>query len=113
MYFEPKDVFNINILLEFSFRWEHKPFHHPFKFNSLQCDIIYSIPMILHVMFYISAPAENKVPVGHIPRNLEDEGFFIGEPAKVSLSTLSKMENRILASDKDVRNLVYLSVACY
>jgi hypothetical protein len=54
------------------------------------------------------APAENKVPVGIIPRNLEDEGFFIGELPRVPLATLSKMENRILASEKEVRKKIFL-----
>ena len=53
-------------------------------------------------MFYKQALPESKVPVGNIPRNLEDEGFFIGNAPRVALSTLSKMENRILASDKEV-----------
>ena len=54
------------------------------------------------VLFYEQALPESKVPVGNIPRNLEDEGFFVGNAPRVALSTLSKMENRILASDKEV-----------
>ncbi|XP_066919925.1 coiled-coil and C2 domain-containing protein 2A-like [Clytia hemisphaerica] len=56
---------------------------------------------IFHYPSPVPAPAETKVPVGNIPRNLEDEGFFIGEPPRIPLSTLSKMENRILAADKE------------
>lgn len=45
------------------------------------------------------APRESKVPAGILPRNLEEEGFYVGNAPPVSRSSLSRMENRIIASD--------------
>lgn len=49
------------------------------------------------------APRESKVPAGILPRNLEEEGFYVGNAPPVSRSSLSRMENRIIASDPGVR----------
>ena len=52
--------------------------------------------------FFNLASRESKIPQGIVPRNLEDEGFYVGSPPTVPKSTFNKMENRLLAEYKEV-----------
>ncbi|XP_065666713.1 coiled-coil and C2 domain-containing protein 2A isoform X3 [Hydra vulgaris] len=54
-----------------------------------------------HFPSSIPTSQEAKLIKGGIPRNLQSEGFYVGVAPNVPLSTLYRMENRILLSDKD------------
>ncbi|XP_048583350.1 coiled-coil and C2 domain-containing protein 2A isoform X3 [Nematostella vectensis] len=45
-------------------------------------------------------PFQDKVPEGQQPRDLEEEGFYVGKPPPVAYSNLNIMEDRILHSDE-------------
>ncbi|XP_078534578.1 coiled-coil and C2 domain-containing protein 2A [Lissotriton helveticus] len=55
---------------------------------------------LLFVPSVRTVPASQKVPENMQPRFLEDEGLYIGERPKVSLSNQNILENRILQHDQ-------------
>ena len=55
--------------------------------------------------YYLIAPADQKVAEAIEPRNLEEEGFYVGVRPEVSDRNKNKMENRLLRQPDKVRDM--------
>lgn len=50
----------------------------------------------VHLKFTVTVPTSIKLPENMRPRYLEDEGLYVGERPRVSVTNENVLENRVL-----------------
>lgn len=60
------------------------------------CKIILVLMYWVHLEFTVPVPTSIKLPENMRPRYLEDEGLYVGERPRVSVSNENVLENRVL-----------------